>query len=159
MPKTRITLNGLGSLLDHMWITSGSHIQKTVAHMLSRVRLPVGVPLCGNSRSLSLSLRSPLSFRGAGIGPSLLSDPWGALMVQLGDLPPSAFAAPLHSGVPPPRPNSSTTHARLSQTGMSWCLNLPPPPPSRCGPGWIGGGGRSPGPRRWWFHDMFGAPY
>ncbi len=45
MPKTRITLNGLGSLLDHVWITSGSHIEKTVAHMLSRVRLPVGVPL------------------------------------------------------------------------------------------------------------------
>ncbi len=129
MPKTRITLNGLGSLLDHMWITSGSHIQKTVAHMLSRVRLPVGVPLCGNSRSLSLSLRSPLSFRGAGIGPSLLSDPWGALMVQLGDLPPSAFAAPLHSGVPPP-PAKFKYHSCPSESdGHELVLEFAPPTP------------------------------
>ncbi len=68
--------------MDHYWITCGSHQDHTSkdsgSHAFQGKTACWRTPLRKFSLSLSLSLRSPLSFRGAGIGPSLLSDPWGA---------------------------------------------------------------------------------
>ena len=128
MPKTRITLNGLGSPLDHMWITSGSHIEKTVAHMLSRVRLPVGAALCGDSRSLSLSALA-FVFRGAGIGPSLLSDPWGAQFKEaLGTHGLTCIMGDDASAQP-----GNLQDVLLHETAVSWLrLRLAASTPARC---------------------------
>ena len=108
--------------MDHIRIT---HSKDSGSHAFQGKTACWRTPLRKFSLSLSLSLRSPLSFRGAGIGPSLLSDPWGTLMVQLAavacspDLP---FTCP-----------GNLQDVLLHETAVSWLrLRLTESTPARC---------------------------